>query len=233
LRVVAQMLGFSAFARTQCARRLPSFVLGSSSSVLAPVNAIGRSSLCSTRSYSSPKKPQYNKPPRNLEITHAIVQLVNPETKRLDPPRPYTEILNSVVLKDNFVELVSSDPPIVKIVNKREANAARKGMKERKRVQPKNEMKEVQMTWGVGASDLSHKLKKVQEELERGNRVTLVFAPRSKRPVPRPQEMEAFLDEVTEKVSTFAKESHPRTLEKNAAVIYLHAIKREKVVEDA
>ncbi len=45
--------------------------------------------------------------------------------------------------------------------------------------------------------------------------------------------MESFLDEVTEKVSTFAKESHPRTLEKNAAVIYLHAIKREKVVEDA
>lgn len=207
-------------------------MLASSSSVLAPLSVAGRPSLGSTRSYASSKKPSFTKPPRNSEITHATVQLVNPETNRLDPPKPYAEILNSIELKDNFVELVSSDPPIVKIVNKREANAARKEMKERKRVQPKNEMKEVQMTWGVGAADLSHKLKKAQEELEKGNRVSLVFAPRSKRPVPKPQEMQVFLDEVAEKVSPFAKEGQARTLEKNVAVIYLHAIKREKSAEE-
>jgi len=227
------MLAFSWIVRTQSTRRLPSFVLGSSSSIHAQGNIFASPSLGSTRSYSSPKKPKYNKPPRNLEITHPNVQLVNPETNRLDPPRPYEEILNSVALKDYFVELVSSDPPIVKIVNKREANAARKEMKERKRTQPRNELKEVQMTWGVGVADLTHKLKKVQEELERGNRVTLVFAPKSKQPVPKPREMATFLNEVTEKVSAFAKESQPRTIEKNVAVIYLHAVKRENAIEDA
>ncbi|KLO09927.1 hypothetical protein SCHPADRAFT_999941 [Schizopora paradoxa] len=225
------MFAVSAFARTQCARSLPSFVTGSSSSVHAPFKYARNSSIGLTRSYKKATNPKYTKPLRNSEIKFATVQLVNQETHRLDPSRPFAELLDSIDLKHEYVELVSNDPPIVKIINRREANAARKEVKERMRMQPRNEMKEVQMTWGVAAADLDHKLKKAEEELERGNRVSLVFAPRSKRPIPKPQELQAFLDEVAEKVSTFGRESQPRTLEKNVAVMYLNALKREKSTE--
>lgn len=95
---------------------------------------------------------------RNEEIKIETVQRVGSDGK-LCPPEALSDILDSMKRKTHFVELVSPDPPVVRIMCKSELNAMRKAQKEKTR-NTKMEQKEIQMTWNVGDTDFDHKIKK-------------------------------------------------------------------------
>src|SRR5882762_2012019 len=160
--------------------------------------------------------------PRNTDIPHSIVQLVNDEG-RLDPPTPLSHLLASIDPKKTFIELVTDDPkPIVKIKSKQEQYKKQKEWQKRqKEVAANNTQKEIQMTWGVDENDLGHKLGKVRKELEKGCRIELVFAPKVNQPVPSPGVIETRLKLTTEKIAEFAREWLPRKVERGVAVLYL------------
>lgn len=174
--------------------------------------------LQQTRSSSSvtPRRPQ------NKEIQHRVVQLVDPETGRLHPPTLLSAILASVNPKTHFVELATEDPnPLVKIVSKEDLKAKIKEQRLKKKLAGKSmEQKEIQLTWGVAAGDLEHKLSKVRRELEKGNRVDLVYAPKKGQPLPNPAEMELRMQETVEKLADVGKEWKPKQVQKHMSVIY-------------
>lgn len=77
------------------------------------------------------------------------------------------------------------------------------------------------MTWGVAPGDLAHKLKKARQELEKGNKVDIVFAPKKGQTVPGPAEMQARMSAAAEQLQDVSKERQARTAEKNMAILHL------------
>ncbi|EPQ59677.1 hypothetical protein GLOTRDRAFT_34401 [Gloeophyllum trabeum ATCC 11539] len=165
-------------------------------------------------------------PPKNENIPHRTVRLVDPETSKLRPPAPLEEILASFSRKTHFLQLVSERPePIVKLINKEEAR--RKRVQQRKaQLQNKMEEKEIQMTWGIASADLEHKLRKVRQELEKGNRVDLVYAPKKGQPLPSPAAREQRVKETLDLLADIGKEWKPREQTARMIVIYLEKLKK-------
>jgi len=160
--------------------------------------------------------------PRNRDIPHSTVQVVR-EEGGLGPPTPLSDVLQSIDSKLQYVQLVSEDPqPLVKILNKLEQYNKLKGWQKRqKEVAASNVRKEIQMTWGVESGDFTHKVSKARKELERGNRVELVFAPKANQPIPNQATMEARINQTVEDLADFAKEWLPRKVERGVAILYL------------
>ena len=155
------------------------------------------------------------------KIPYRIVRVVNSDTGKLDPPTRLTDVLASVDLKTWRVELVTEDPePIVRVVDRRESyekwkeqkKAFRKGVKA-------GEQKEIQITWGVDAGDLKHKIMKARAELEKGCRVDIVIAPKRGQKLPKPNEMMARADEVSAMLLDIAKEWRARDVQKTITVM--------------
>jgi translation initiation factor IF-3 len=155
-----------------------------------------------------------------MDIGYPVVQLVDPETDRLHPPTTLSNIVSSIDLKTHFIELVREYPnPIVKIFSKQASFEERKASKGKK----KNQMvlKEIQMTWGVASGDLAHKLRKVRQELEKGNRVDLVYAPKKGQPIPTLGEMEWRVQETLKFIQDIGKEWKSREAKGAMTVLYL------------
>ncbi|OAX36250.1 hypothetical protein K503DRAFT_858117 [Rhizopogon vinicolor AM-OR11-026] len=160
------------------------------------------------------------------KIPYRIVRVVNSDTGKLDPPARLTDVLASVDLKASRVELVTEDPePVVKIVDRRESyekwkeqkKAFRKGVKA-------GEQKEIQVTWGVDAGDLKHKIAKARTELEKGYRVDIVIAPKRGQKLPKPDEMVARANEISSLLLDIAKEWRARDIQKTITTMSFQKI---------
>ena len=85
---------------------------------------------------------------------------------------------------------------VCKIISKKEAfeKARHKQnmQKERKKTNVVDE-KEIQLTWGVSANDLSHKLKKARQIVEKGDRLTLGIVTPKKTQAPHRADREMFV----------------------------------------
>jgi len=162
--------------------------------------------------------------PRNDNIDYRVVQIVDPETGRLNEPAELRDILASINRKTHFVELVNEEPnPIVKIKNKLEEYAWTRQRRAKIKAANAIQQKEVQMTWGVASGDLAHKLKKVRRELEKGNRVDLVYAPKKDQALPSPQQIEERLRETVDLLADVGKEWRPRKIQRNIAIMSFQA----------
>jgi translation initiation factor IF-3 len=160
--------------------------------------------------------------PRNHDIPHHIVQLVN-EEGRLEPHTSLSHLIASIDPQSHYIELVTEHPqPVVKIRDKGEQyHKLKEWKKKQKTTAASNVQKEIQMTWGVESGDLAHKLSKARKELEKGNRVELVFAPKANQRFPSPALVESRINETVEKMAEFAKEWMPRKVERGVAILYL------------
>ncbi|KAI0676718.1 hypothetical protein C8Q78DRAFT_40705 [Trametes maxima] len=191
-----------------------------------------------TQKMSTPPPPDERKDirekrkPRNSEIKFAVVRLVNPETGVLDPPSRLRDVLARVNLRTQFVELMTEQPePIVKIHDKKLLYDREKTKKLLQVNKKPPEEKEVQLTWGVGTGDLQFKLKKVRAELEDGNRVNLVFAPKKGQVLPTPAEQENIVQEALDLLADVGKERKARTVQKQAVAVFLETMRPKKTVE--
>ncbi|GAA5881947.1 hypothetical protein JCM16303_003479 [Sporobolomyces ruberrimus] len=130
----------------------------------------------------TPSKPvqKGSKVLRDEDIPHRTVVLVDPATKSLLPPSTLSSLLAALDRDRYAIQLVdpANDPPICKILDKKEAYQKAKDKKakdaERAATQVANaggELKEVHLTWVVSEHDLEHKLKKGRELLAKGNRL--------------------------------------------------------------
>lgn len=118
-------------------------------------------------------------------IPHPLITLVDPTTSTLTPPTSLSDLLIALDRTRFSILLVdpSHDPPICKILDKKVQYAKAQSKKAKDAAPPAagtpvksvaGPPKEVHLTWGVTAHDLSHKLAKAKELLEKGHRVVVV-----------------------------------------------------------
>ncbi|KAI0772510.1 hypothetical protein BD413DRAFT_474401 [Trametes elegans] len=178
------------------------------------------------------EKEKDNRKRRNEDIPYSVVRLVNPETGGLDPPARLQSILDRLDRKRQFLELVVREPePIVKIFDSKLLYDRGRAKKLAQATNRPPEEKEVQLTWGVGAGDLQFKLRKVRAELEDGNRVNLVFAPKKGQKVPAPAEQERIVQEVLDLLADVGKERRARTVQKQIVAVFLENVRPKRTVE--
>lgn len=168
--------------------------------------------------------------PQNEEIPFLYVHLRN-EDGTLSESTPLKEILANInkgsgngTKKSRItqaVELVSKEPPVVRIVDlaaryrqKKEAHKAALATRHNSQV------KEHQMTWGVAPSDLEHKLKKAKKDMEKGHPVIIILAPKKDTPLPPPQEMNRLTDQIAEELKDVGREPRPREFNKGVMIMY-------------
>ncbi|KAJ3553954.1 hypothetical protein NM688_g3348 [Phlebia brevispora] len=157
---------------------------------------------------------------QNLDIPHRRVRLVDPETNQLGPVVSLKLLVDDIQndpdrRKWQIVELVTEKPePIVKLVDRREEYRKQRDhadkAKESKKVTGE---KEVQMTWGVAAGDLAHKLKKAREALTQGYKVTIVYAPKKGQTFPTKDEMREKVRKTVELLEDVGQEWKPTELD--------------------
>ncbi|KAI0329970.1 hypothetical protein GY45DRAFT_1303924 [Cubamyces sp. BRFM 1775] len=176
------------------------------------------------------KKPLRN--PRNEEIKLRFVRLVNPETGALEPPVPPRQILARVNRKHEYLELVAENPEaIVRIQSTKALYEKSKAKKFAQASGKAPEEKEVQLTWSVGPGDLQYKLKKVREDLNDGNRVSIVFAPKKGQPIPSPAGQRKLVDEALSLLEDVGREWKEREVRRHAIGIFLEGTRTKKRVE--
>lgn len=138
-----------------------------------PRNSVRLFSTSQTRlAYESPH-------PLFPTITAELVQLVDPEKKTLSPLQPTRNLLRNLP-SGTWLLQVSQDPPVVKIkniqdhINEKDAQEAQSSSR-----RGSVKEKEIQVPWTAAAGDLSRKIEKAIESLQRGDRLTVIFAPKS------------------------------------------------------
>lgn len=170
---------------------------------------------------------------KNDAIPHPVVRLVDSKTNRLGPETKLSELLKTVDLETNYVQLISTDAPdggkpLVKVINKHDAAQKEREQKSKRKEQKKTasgrESKEIQLSWGVEPGDLKHKLSKCVQELEKKNRVNVVFVKKKGAPLPSREQQVEKLEAVWEAVKHVAAEREPRVIHESTAVIYLHGL---------
>lgn len=181
-----------------------------------------------TRAMSSKSKQHKGLSLRNqvigAKIKHRVVQLVDQETGVPGPPRNLEDILASVDETTHYVELVSETPVLVKIYDRAEMKLRHLARKARVKVSAKrNQRKEIQLTWNTQPGDMAHKLAKVREELEKGCRVDLVFAPKPNTEPPRMMVMRQRLDEFVASCVDLSSEWRERVFERGMALAFLQS----------
>lgn len=175
---------------------------------------------------------------RDEKIKHSHVRLVDPDTGALGPLTALSEVIriahNRVdsssdeqpAFSDDdddkkvkwwkkrkySVELVSSEPtPIVRMVDLGEEYRKNRDSSKKKKESVVKE-KEIQMTWSVAEGDLEHKMRKIREALEEGERVVIGFTRKKGQPYPKPEDMAAKLQEAAETLADVAVEWKARAI---------------------
>ncbi|KAF9224405.1 hypothetical protein BS17DRAFT_72434 [Gyrodon lividus] len=177
-------------------------------------------SLTPTRRYAT---ADTSRKPTNDKIPHTHVRTIDPDTSKLSPaPTRLTDLLASLDLKKDLVELVTSSPePIVRVVDRKEAFARYKEQKkaQKKGIKSGEAPKEIQLTWGVAKGDLEHKLAKARTQLEKGHRVAVVLAPKKGQTLPTPKEMQTRAHEIAEALQDIGKEWREREVTRTMTVM--------------
>ncbi|KAG8851999.1 hypothetical protein FRB96_009015 [Tulasnella sp. 330] len=167
------------------------------------------------------------KAPINENIPFETVQCRQADTS-LGPPTSLTTLLSRIDKAKEICILLSRKPPVVTIMSKQEALEKRKADKEKLKAQKaaQAESKVIQMTWGVEAGDLTHKVAKMKRELEKGNHVELILAKKKKVPVPPPAEREERVTEIVTLLQDVAREIS-RTRTPFITTVSLRPVKQE------
>ncbi|KAL4075619.1 hypothetical protein J3A83DRAFT_4077190, partial [Scleroderma citrinum] len=160
----------------------------------------------------------------NEKIPYRLVRVVDPETDKLSPTKQLLQnLLSSLDLKKWIVELVAETPePIVRISDRKESfqkfKEQRKAMK--KGLKSGEAPKEIQLTWGTAAGDISHKLAKARLHLEKGFKADVVFARRKGQELPTRKEMQARVEEVALELEDIAKEWKAREVTPTMTIMF-------------
>ncbi|KAL2048213.1 hypothetical protein N7G274_000124 [Stereocaulon virgatum] len=167
-----------------------------------------------------------DRPPRDEEIKAFRIYLVDPETGKLSEPVPLLDVLDAR-LKDEkgrptqcLQEVAPASPkedrpyPVCKMFDKKSVRAVETAKQKAKR-ETKQQTKQLEISWTVSDNDLSHRLVRLKEFLEKGWKVELVFGARRKgwmgKRKATPEEIERVLERIKSAVGEIegAKEWKP------------------------
>jgi translation initiation factor IF-3 len=120
--------------------------------------------------------------PRDDEIDSPSIVLVG-EDGKLGEPRSTKDLLASIDRRASSLVVVAlgqaGRPPICKIVDKQAQRKAQKAVAKSKR-SPAATVKTLELNWAIDGHDLGHRLKRVAEFLDKGNKVEIMIAAKKK-----------------------------------------------------
>lgn len=161
-------------------------------------------------------EPSKSRLPRDEEITSSAVTLVAPDGK-LQAPQRTRDILASLDRVNYSLVVVvageAGDLPICKIIDKKAEWAAAKARKKQQggAKAPVTKTKTVELNWAIEQGDLAHRLVRIKEFLEKGNKVEIVLAAKRKGRAASEEEAQVVLQKVKEAIEEVGgKESKPR-----------------------
>lgn len=174
-----------------------------------------------------PKEKVIAKHPKNKDIPHSVVQVmdangvVNPTRQELN------RILETMNYQTHVVRLVTHEPPIVRVLthledkmNQLATKAEKKATKGSKRI----ESTVIQLTWLTADADYHHKIAKAKEELEKGGtRVEILFKNKPHVRYPLRQEMEEQMDQVANALEDVGQEWRDREIQRGIAKIFFQS----------
>lgn len=157
--------------------------------------------------------PAKSRLPRDEEITAYAISVVAADGK-LQAPRRTREVLASIDRKTHMLVMVvpaeAGAPPLCKIVDKKKEWAAAKARKKQQSGGGPVPTKTVELNWAIEQGDLTHRLGRVREFLEKGHKVEIVLAKKRKGRLATEEEARAVLTKVKEAVEEVgAKETKP------------------------
>ncbi|KAL8742482.1 MAG: hypothetical protein Q9190_005044, partial [Brigantiaea leucoxantha] len=146
--------------------------------------------------------PQTHGPPRDEAIRAPEIHIVSPTTGSLLPPTTLRSVLHELDRSKNFVIQVGDtvhpsaanipppEPgasidtrpriPVCKIVDKVEYRQAEKERQKSKKDAGTARTKQVEVNWGIDGHDLEIRLRRMEEFLNKGKRVEVVFGKKRK-----------------------------------------------------
>lgn len=157
----------------------------------------------------------------NENIPHSVVQLVNSETRKPDPPTRLEALLAKLDRKTGdyyaLVDSSHSPAPLIVLRNRKAEFEKKKAAKASAKVK-KPETKIIEMTWSIEPGDLRHKMSKAKSHLEKGDSLEILFKPKPKVPLPDRSHMRSLADSVEEELQAVSNEVKKVT-KGNATVI--------------
>ncbi|KAG0246866.1 hypothetical protein BGX31_006930 [Mortierella sp. GBA43] len=172
---------------------------------------------------TKPRSAPSDRARRDEEIDSQWVQYISLEgnmgVKRL------SSVLQSIDRSQYFLIEVNSrvDPPICKLVSKKELYQQAKALKQAKKANEQSS-KELQLNWGTDPHDLEHKLAKFKAMLEKGHRLEIQINGKRGRNT-TPEEREAVLEKVKAEFEPIAKYvKQPEWVKPTTVTMILHGI---------
>ncbi|MCJ1462596.1 hypothetical protein MMC07_001198 [Pseudocyphellaria aurata] len=152
---------------------------------------------------NGPPQPSLPSRPRDESITSRLVQLVSPDTGRILPPEPPSQILARMDRKKFFLVQVSGPEipdAVCKIMPKQEAREyeKRKVSLSRREESPK----ELELNFSIASNDLKRKMDLLKGFLEEGKQVIVRIKRAKKWVVPSPEEVGILKDYIAKVVET-------------------------------
>lgn len=145
----------------------------------------------------------------NENIRHSVVQLVNSETRKPDPPTRLEALLAKLDRKTGdyyaLVDPTHTPAPLVVLRNRKAEFEKKKAAKASAKVK-KPETKIIEMTWSIEPGDLRHKLSKAKSHLEKGDSLEILFKPKPKVPLPHRSHMRSLADSVEEELQAISND---------------------------
>lgn len=145
----------------------------------------------------------------NEGIPHPVVQLVNPETRKPDPPTRLDALLSKLDRKrGDYYSLVDPGhiPAPLIVLRNRKAEFDKKKAEKAAAKAKKSETKIIEMTWSIEPGDLRHKLSKAKSHLEKGDAVEILFKPKPRVPLPERNHMQDIANSVEEEMQAISND---------------------------
>lgn len=176
--------------------------------------------LAQAEKAEEPRPRKADGPLKNEKIKYRSVQINH--NGRLSAPTTVRYILSLLDRSGYYIQLISHQPPIVRIVNKEEEYKRKKEEHEKAKLsKAKREHKEIQLSWVTSGADAMHKLEKARKDLAKGFRVELVFAHKSNQPLPSVQAMHKTLQSTVDSLADVGKEWKERVLQRKMGALFL------------
>ncbi|KAG9246074.1 hypothetical protein BJ878DRAFT_313638 [Calycina marina] len=131
----------------------------------------------------STKKAEKSRFPRNDEIKDFKVRLVE-DSGSLSEPTMTRYLLSTMDPKTHNLVVVqpasfAGEPPICKLIDKKSEYLHHK-QSQKKKPNPANTTKTIELNWAVDPNDLSHRMKRMREFLGKGYKLEVMLAPKRK-----------------------------------------------------
>lgn len=145
--------------------------------------------------------------PVNEKISALEVKLKNAEGKLSEPTSLY-RLLSSIDRSSQYVLQISNavdgQIPIVQIVTRadlvKRINRQEDQLRHHKRTAKASKPKQLELNWAISTNDLQLKMKQMQDFLAKGKKVEILFANKRHQRKASPEEAEALLKMVREKI---------------------------------